>query len=115
MKIPVEAKPAVWGVVFGAVSVAIVGFAWGGWVTGSKSEVRAQLRAATAVTAALAPLCAAKFKGANDATANMAALQKVDSWSRGEFIEKGGWATMPGASAEQSADVAKACAALLLT
>lgn len=115
MNIPVETKPALWGAVFGGVAVAIAGFSWGGWVTGGKSETAAQLRATTAVTAAMAPVCAARFKGAGDAGVNMAALQKVDSWQRGEFIEKGGWATVPGASPEQNTDVAKACAALLIT
>jgi hypothetical protein len=40
MQIPAEVKPACWGAVGGAVALAIVGFMWGGWVTGGKAEAR---------------------------------------------------------------------------
>jgi hypothetical protein len=47
-------------------------------------------------------------------TANLAAMRKVDSWAQGEFVEKGGWATVPGANPpDQVSAVAKACAQLL--
>ncbi len=114
MKIPVETKPAVWGVVGGAIAVAIVGFTWGGWITGSKAEANATQRASAAVVTALAPVCVEKFQHAADVSDNLAALKKTDSWSQGEFVEKGGWATVPGSnSAEQLTAVAKACASLL--
>ena len=32
MKIPIETKPALWGVAGGAVALAIVGLTWGGWL-----------------------------------------------------------------------------------
>jgi alpha/beta superfamily hydrolase len=116
MKIPIETKPAFWGVVGGAVAMAIVGFTWGGWVTGSKAESTATQRASTAVVSALAPVCVEKFKSAGDVPANLAALKKADSWSQGDFVEKGGWAAMPGTNPpEQVAAVAKACAVLLAT
>lgn len=116
MPIPVETKPALWGAVAGAVAMAIVGFSWGGWVTGGKSETAAALRASTAVTTALAPLCVARFQGAADASTQLAALKKADTWSQGDFVEKGGWATMPGPvnPPEQISAVAKACATLLV-
>lgn len=116
MPIPVETKPALWGAVAGAVLMAIVGFSWGGWVTGGKSETAAALRASTAVTTALAPLCVARFQGATDASTQLAALKKADTWSQGDFVEKGGWATMPGPAnpPEQISAVAKACATLLV-
>ena len=94
--------------------MAIVGFNWWGWVTAGKAEAQASWRAETAVVAVLAPICADKFRHAGDAAANDAALKKADSWSQGEFIEKGGWATMPGPSnPEQVSAVAKACATIL--
>jgi hypothetical protein len=115
MKIPVEAKPALWGMAGGAIAAAIVGFSWGGWVTGGRADADATQRAHVAVVAALAPVCVERFQRATDVTANLAALNKVDSWSRGDFIEKGGWATVPGSKApvEVSA-VAQACALLLV-
>jgi hypothetical protein len=114
MKIPVETKPALWGVAGGAVALAIVGFTWGGWVTGGKAEADATQRANAAVVVALAPVCVEKFQHTADASANLAALKKVDSWAQGDFVEKGGWATLPGSnSPEQVSAVAKACALLL--
>ena len=116
MKIPVETKPALWGVAGGAVAMAIVGFTWGGWVTGGKAEAEAVQRANTAVVVALAPVCVEKFQHTGDVSANLAAFKKVDSWSQGDFVEKGGWATVPGSNKpEQVSAVAKACALLLAT
>ena len=59
-------------------------------------------------------LCVDKFQRAGDASANLATLKKVDTWSQGDFVEKGGWATVPGTnSSERVSAVAKACAVLL--
>ena len=88
--------------------------AWGGWVTGGSAEATAAQRANAAVVVALAPVCVERFQRANDVPANLAALKKVDAWSQGDFIEKGGWATAPGSKpSEQASAVAKACALLL--
>jgi hypothetical protein len=114
MQIPIEAKPALWGMAGGAVALAIVGFNWGGWITGGKAESAAQMRVDDAVVGVLAPVCVEKFQGAAEAPANLVALKKVDTWSQGEFVEKGGWAAVPGKhSSERLSAVAKACAVLL--
>ena len=114
MKIPIETKPVLWGVAGGAIALAIVGFTWGGWVTGSKAETSAVMRINDAVVVALAPVCVDKFQHAGDAPANLVALKKVETWSQGEFVEKGGWAAVPGTnSAERVTAVARACAVLL--
>ena len=114
MNIPAETKPFVWGAVGGAVAMAIVGFSWGGWVTGGTAESNAASRANSAVVAALAPVCAEKFKSTADVAANLTALKKIDSWSQGDYVEKGGWATLPGPNVPgQTTAVAKACATLL--
>jgi hypothetical protein len=114
MKIPVEAKPAFWGFVAGACALAVVGFNWGGWVTGGTAEANASQRSKSAVVTALAPMCVAKFKASPEATANQAALKKAEAWSQTEFVEKGGWATLPGESPEQVTAVARACVELLI-
>lgn len=114
MNIPVETKPALWGMVGGAIAAAIIGFTWGGWVTGGRAESDATQRVNAAVVSALAPVCVEKFQGTADVAANLAELKKSDSWSQGAFIEKGGWATLPGKNApDQVSAVAKACAGLL--
>jgi hypothetical protein len=114
MKIPVETKPTLWGIAGGAVALAIVGFTWGGWVTGSRAEADATQRANAAVVVALAPVCVERFQHTSDVSTDLAALKKADSWSQGDFVEKGGWATVPGSNTPaQVSAVAKACAVLL--
>jgi hypothetical protein len=114
MNIPVETKPALWGAVGGAVALAIVGFSWGGWVTGGKADAAASMRVDSAVVDALVPVCVAKFRRDAAVDANLAALKKVDAWSQGDFIEKGGWATVADSKATpQMSSVARACGEFL--
>jgi hypothetical protein len=110
-----ETAPALWGVASGAVAVAVIGFAFGGWTTRGKAEDAAATRADHAVVMALAPICVDKFERAADARANLSALRRVDTWHQGDFIVKGGWATVPGShSVERTRAVARACAGLLV-
>jgi len=103
-------RPALWGAVAGAIALAIVGFSWGGWVTGGAAETLAKNSAATAVVAALTPICVEKFRQAADASANLVEMKKATyAWDQSKFVEKGGWATMLG-STEPNSAVAKACA-----
>ena len=116
MQFPVETKPAFWGAAGGAIAATILGFAWGGWVTGGRADSDANQRANAAVVAALAPVCVERFQRGTDVSANLAALKKIDSWSQGEFVEKGGWAMSPGSKPyDQASAVAKACAVILAT
>jgi len=62
--------------------------------------------------AALAPICVDKFQHAAGAEANLVELKKVSSWQQTSFVEKGGWATLPGSDAANSS-VARACAEML--
>jgi hypothetical protein len=45
-----------------------------------------------------ATVCAAQFNRDPDMAVQLAALTKLDSWQRGDFIKKGGWANLPGVS-----------------
>ena len=45
MQVPAQVKPAAWGAVGGAIAAMIIGFAWGGWVTGGTSEKNAGVAA----------------------------------------------------------------------
>jgi hypothetical protein len=112
MQIPPEVKPTCWGAVGGAVALAVVGFTWGGWTTAGTAEAQAKQRADRAVVGALTPICVDKFTKQADASANLVELRKISTWQQGSFVEKGGWATMPGSTAPDSA-VAKACAEML--
>jgi hypothetical protein len=105
-----EIKPAVWGAVAGAVTMAIVGFWALGWTLGSSAERMARDRADAAIVDALTPVCVDRFEAQTDAAAKLTEFKKIStSWDRQSFIEKGGWATIPGGAAP-NADVATACA-----
>jgi hypothetical protein len=102
------------GIAIGAVASMVIGFSWGGWVTGSTANGLAAERADTAVIAVLAPICMEKFLQNGDAKANLAVLQKISSnWEQGDYLEKGGWATPPGATSPDY-HLARACAEKLV-
>ncbi|HEX2651095.1 MAG TPA: hypothetical protein VHN19_14285 [Burkholderiales bacterium] len=113
MKLPAATTPFLWGAAAGAIALAIVGFNWGGWLTGGAAEKLAGERAETAVVSVLTPICVAQFKTSAKAKANFAALKAVSTWERGDYVGKGGWATMPGSTAEPNGQVATACAEAL--
>ena len=113
MQVPASLKPAVWGAIIGAVATMIIGFSLLGWTLGSTAERVAQQRAESAVTAALTPICVQSFMKQSDAAKTLAGLRETDSWKRQEFVEKGGWATMPG-SKEPTRGIASACAEALM-
>lgn len=108
MNISPNVKPALWGAVGGAIALAIIGFTWGGWVTGSSAEMATQ----KAVVASLVPICVGQFQQSTDAPLQQAELKKITTWDRPTFVEKAGWATMPGSAKPDSA-VAKVCAGLI--
>ena len=85
----------VWAAVAGAVAVIVVGFAWGGWVTGGTARQMADAAAAGSRDRLVAAVCVNQFKAGSDAAAQLAALKELQGWNRTSFIEKGGWAVMP--------------------
>ena len=92
----------------------VIGFSWGGWVLGSTANRLAAEQANTAVVAVLTPICVEKFLQNGDAQANLAALREISSnWQQGQYLEKGGWATRPGAPSSDY-ELARACAAKLV-
>ena len=113
MTLPKNTKPMIWGAVIGAILCAVLGFSWGGWVTGSTARKDAGIAAHDATIAALAPFCAERFRAQNDSATRLAELAKASTWERSGVVEKGGFATMPGATRGDS-DLARACAELLL-
>src|SRR6267154_1612536 len=100
------------GAAAGAVATMFVGFYWGGWSLGSTTYKIAKERSELAVIAALAPVCADKFRALPDADAKKAALSKLDSWKRRDEFPKE-LVTLPGESYPSSA-LADACSTLLL-
>ena len=115
INIPVWIKPGMWGGIIGAAVIAVVGFSAGWVVTGGSARKMADQQGEKAVIAALTPICVAQFKGQTPEvrTTQLAALKGESSWQRGDYVEKQGWATMPGGK-EAEDDVADACAAELM-
>jgi hypothetical protein len=112
MNMPADTKPWIQGAVVGAIALAIVGFSWGGWVTGGTAARDSVAASHTAVVAALAPICVERFRAQPDAIVKADALLKTSTWERRSLIEKSGFATMPGSKVADS-DVARACAEIL--
>ncbi len=100
------------GVALGAFATLAIGFSWGGWMLGSTAKTLADSTANSAVVAAISPICVDQFQRSADAANNLTALQKTSSWEQAAFVEKGGWAIMPGSKSVESG-VSQACAALL--
>jgi alpha/beta superfamily hydrolase len=112
MNMPTNTKPWIQGAVVGAIVLAIVGFSWGGWVTGGTASKNAAAAARDATVVALAPICADRFRAQSDSATKIAELAKSSSWDRGNVVAKSGYATMPG-SKDPDSDVARACGEML--
>jgi hypothetical protein len=100
------------GAAVGIAATILFGFVWGGWTLGSTAQTLADTAANRAVVAAIAPICVDQFQRSADAGNNLTALKKTSTWEQATFVEKGGWAVMPGSKAVDSG-VPQACAALL--
>ncbi len=101
-------KPLLWGATGGAILTMIIGFAWGGWVTGGTAQEGID----KAVLPIAAEICVNNFKADPDFENNLAALKKESSWQRSDYIEKGQWSVMAGDDTSKSG-VAGACGAKL--
>lgn len=112
MTMPKNISTLIWSAVGGAVLCMVIGFTWGGWVTGGTARKDSASAVRDAVVVALAPICVDRFKGQADAVAKTAELSKASTWDRGNVIAKSGFATMPGAK-DADSDVARACAEIL--
>jgi hypothetical protein len=109
MQLPTWLKPALLGAGVGAIALAIVGFSWGGWVTGGSAKDMATKQSNTAVAAALTPYCVERAGGMDAATATtMTELKGASTYSRKAIVEKAGWATPMGAE-KPNTDLAQAC------
>ena len=109
MKIPSQVKPAAWGAVGGAVAAMIIGFSWGGWVTGGTSAKSAATGAQAAVIQAFVPLCVAKAEQQPD---QLAAIKAASYYQRGDLVIKAGW--LPNVAEKYRTAVANECATAIV-
>ena len=90
----------VWSCIGSVVVALVVGFTWGGWVTGGTARGMAGTAGDEARGELASVICVERFLAAPDAAAQLAALKELSgSYQQRQFVEKGGWAVMPGQDA----------------
>jgi hypothetical protein len=109
MNVPASVKPAVWGAIGGAIAAMIIGFAWGGWVTGGAAGKMAAVSAEEAIVLAFTPLCVAKAERQPE---QLVLLKKESDWQRDKFVIKAGW--VANVSEKYRSAVAQACASTVV-
>ena len=77
------------------------------------AQEKAEEMAENAVVARLAPICVEQFKKDSEKDQKLIGLKKEDSWKRNDYVEKQGWATMPGEKKPDST-VAGKCAEMIV-
>jgi hypothetical protein len=102
-----------WACVACIVLTIVVGFAWGGWVTGGKAQKMADETAHDAVIARLAPICVAQFNQDPGKEQKLEELREASSYQRRTYVQDQGWADMPGEEGSERG-VADECAKLLM-
>ena len=108
-----KTKLGVWSAIGGAILTMIIGFAWGGWVTGGTAGKMAEEKADEAVVDRLAPICVEQFNQDPEKDQKLKELKETDSWQRDTYVQKQGWATMPGEK-EPERNIADECARRLV-
>jgi hypothetical protein len=86
-----------WACVAAVIATMVVGFGWGGWVTGGTSQAMAETAGDTARGELASAICVERFNAAPDAAGKLIEFKAIpDSYKQRQFIVAGGWATMPG-------------------
>ena len=94
-----DIKPFVWGMAVGAIVLLIVIFSAGWVVTSGSADAEAKAIATDAVMNRLAPIAVAQFMQDPNKEELLKEMKKLDSWgenNRSNYVQKQGWATMPG-------------------
>lgn len=112
MQLPEWTQPALLGVGAGAIALAILGFTYGGWVTGGSASEMSTKEASAAVAMALTPYCVQNSQNDPKSTALLEELKSAASYKRRGMVEEAGWATPLGATKPDRA-LAEACLAAI--
>jgi pimeloyl-ACP methyl ester carboxylesterase len=88
-----------WACAGSVIAATVVGFSWGGWVTGGSAQETAEESAAQARQELAAVVCVDRFMAAPDVGVQLAALKgRERSYQQSKFVEEGGWAIIVPAS-----------------
>ena len=112
-----EARPTktvvFWSWIVSIILTMIIGFTWGGWVTGRTARTMAEDMAEDAVIDRLAPICVAQFNQDPEKDQKLEELKETGSYQRRTYVQDQGWATMPGEE-EPDRKVVDECVRLLM-
>ncbi|MFP6892895.1 MAG: hypothetical protein VCA18_04035 [Opitutales bacterium] len=100
------------GAAGGAIVLAIIGFAWGGWVTGGTAREMAVVAAGDAVVERLAPICVAQYTQDPEKDQKLKTMMVKNAWERHKYVAQQGWAMMPGEK-NSDVDTSRKCAELI--
>lgn len=92
-------KPFAWGMAAGMVVLLIVIFSAGWVVTSGSAKAEAKAMATAAVMNRLAPIAVAQFMQDPNKEDRLKEMKKLEFWgenNRSDYVQKQGWATMPG-------------------
>ena len=109
-------KPFAWGMAAGMVVLLIVIFSAGWVVTSSSAKAEAKAMATDAVMNRLGPIAVAQFMQDPNKEERLKELKKLKYWgenNRSNYVQKKGWATMPGEK-EPDEQIADECARRLM-
>jgi len=98
-----------WSMVGVIILTMIVGFNWGGWVTGGTAKTMRN----DAVTQRLSLICVGQYNQDPEKGQKLVELQDTRSFDRDDYVKEQGWATMPGETNPDS-KVANGCAKLIV-
>ncbi|MHC9237011.1 hypothetical protein ACX9MO_15390 [Pseudooceanicola sp. 502str34] len=112
MTAPDWLKPGLVGTMIGAVVITIVGFSWGGWVTGGTAREQADTLAQETVTAAMVPVCLDLARSDPMRRSKIETIRDATRYRQRDALMEAGWATVPGAE-EPDRNIARACLAEL--
>ena len=95
-----EARPTktavFWSWIASIIITMIIGFTWGGWVTGRTARTLAEDMAEDAVTQRLAEICVFQFNQDPGKGAKLAEMGEASGSQRRKYVEDQGWSTIPG-------------------
>ena len=105
-------KQTFWIALGCVIATLVIGFGFGGWVTGGTAQEMAAQAAQDSRLELAAAVCAEDFMGAADARERLVKLKNAQWYERDELVAASGSATMPGESDANRA-VAAMCATRL--
>lgn len=102
-----------WSCVGAAALTMIVGFGFGGWVTGGTAQEQTETATNEAVATLAADICTQRVLASAEAASVYAQLDEARSWERNKLLDEGGWTTFANMD-EPVSGAASLCATQIL-